>query len=159
MRPESSVLFRSRGEFTEAVLAALSATRRELLLLDQDFSDWPLDTQLGAELLIAFLADPAARLRVLVVDPEWLERRTARFATMRRRYAAAIECRQVPSSLASGEGLLVGDRLHAVRRAHHDFFRGRLSLGDAAVVEPLAARCDALWDESTPCLPAHPLGL
>lgn len=159
MRPESSVLFRSRGEFNEAVLAALSATRRELLLRDQDFSTWPLDTPLGAEVLTVFLAGPQARLRLLVADPEWLERRTARFAPMRRRFAAAVECRQVPASLASDEGLLVGDRVHAVKRAHHDFFRGRLVLGDPETAEPLAARYDALWDESTPCLTAHTLGL
>jgi aspartate kinase len=100
MRPESSVLFRSRGEFTEAVLAALSASRRELLLLDHDFSDWPLDTPLGVGLLSTFLADPVARLRVLVADPDWLERRAARFMATRRRHAAAIECRQVPAALA-----------------------------------------------------------
>jgi len=159
MRPESSVLFRSRGEFTEAVLAALSASRRELLLLDHDFSDWPLDTPLGVGLLSTFLADPVARLRVLVADPDWLERRAARFMATRRRHAAAIECRQVPAALADGEGLLLGDRVHAMRRAHHDFFRGRLSLADPPTVEPLAARFDALWDESLPCLTAHTLGL
>ena len=47
MQPEGSILFRSRGEFNEAVLAAIAATRRELMLSDRDFSDWPLDTAEG----------------------------------------------------------------------------------------------------------------
>jgi hypothetical protein len=46
-----------------------------------------------------------------------------------------------------------------MRRAHRHFFRGRLTLSDPASVDPLAARCDALWDESIPCLSAHTLGL
>lgn len=160
MRPESSVLFRSRGEFTEAVLAAIAATTRELVLVDHDFSDWPLDTPGGADALAAFLAgDRDARLRVIVVDPDWLERRAARFMALRRRHAGAVDCRRVPPSLSGIEGLVVGDRRHAMRRAHRDFFRGRLSLADPTAVEPLAARCDALWDESTPCLAAQTLGL
>jgi hypothetical protein len=160
MHAESSVLFRSRGEFTEAVLAALAATRRELVLVDHDFSDWPLDTPAGAEGLAAFLlGERDARLRLMVVEPDWLERRAARFMALRRRFAGAVDCRRAPASLTAIEGLLVGDRCHAVRRAHRDFFRGRLSLGDPIAVEPLAARADALWDESTPCLPAHTLGL
>ena len=51
------------------------------------------------------------------------------------------------------------DRRNLMRRAHGDFFRGRLSLGDPQAAEPAAARYDAMWDESTPCLPAHTLGL
>ena len=46
-----------------------------------------------------------------------------------------------------------------MRRAHGDFFRGRLSLGDPQAAEPVAGRYDAMWDESTPCLPANTLGL
>jgi hypothetical protein len=160
MSPESSVLFRSRGEFTEAVLTALASTRRELVLVDHDFSDWPLDTVAGAQALADFLgADREARLRLMVVEPDWLERRAPRFMQLRRRFAGAVDCRQVPPSLRGIEGLAVGDRRHAMRRAHRDFFRGRLSLSDPATVEPLAARCDALWEESTPCLPAQTLGL
>ena len=160
MRPEGSVLFRSRGEFTEAVLAALAATRGELVVADRDFADWPLDTPVGAEAIAAFLAgDPRARMRLMVADPDWLERRAARFVRLRRRHPVAIECRRIPASLFDGEGALIGDRVHLLRRAHCDFFRGRLTLADPSATEPLASRYDALWDESTPCLTAATLGL
>jgi hypothetical protein len=159
MRAESSILFRSRGEFTEAVLAAIAASRRELVLADRDFADWPIESQAGGELLAAFLADGPARLRLLVAEPDWLERRAARFMQLRRRNPAGIECRQIPASLFGGEGVVIGDRLHLLRRAHGDFFRGRLSLGDPQAAEPTAGRYDAMWEESTPCLPAHTLGL
>lgn len=159
MRPESSVLFRSRGEFTEAVLAAITAAHRELVLVDRNFADWPLETPVGCDALAAFLAGENARLRLMVADPDWLERRAARFVQLRRRFAAAVECRQMPASLFNGEGVAIGDRRHLMRRAHGDFFRGRLSLGDPQTTEPVAGRYDAMWDESTPCLPANTLGL
>ena len=159
MRAESSVLFRSRGEFTEAVLAAIAASRHDLVLVDRDFADWPLETPLGCEVLGDFLGDGSARLRLMVADPDWIERRAPRFMNLRRRHAAAIECRRMPTSLFVGEGVAIGDRRHLLRRAHGDFFRGRLTLGDPQAAEPLAGRYDAMWDESTPCLPATHLGL
>jgi hypothetical protein len=159
MRAESSVLFRSRGEFTEAVLAAIAASSHELVLADRDFSDWPLETTAGCDLLAGFLADPRARLRLLVADPDWLERRAARFMRLRRGHAGGLECRRIPAALFDGEGVAIGDRRHLLRRAHGDFFRGRLTLGDASAAESMAGRYDAMWEESTPCLPAHTLGL
>jgi hypothetical protein len=160
MQPEGSILFRSRGEFNEAVLTALAETRRDLTLADRDFSDWPLETVTGNAALEAFLqGDTQARVRVLVADPDWLERRAARFHATRRRHPGAIACRLIPPSLFNGEGVVIGDRRHLLRRAHHDFFRGRLSLGQPAEVEPVAARWDALWEESTPVLSSTTLGL
>ncbi len=159
MRAESSVLFRSRGEFTEAVLAAIAASRHELVLADRDFADWPLETQVGCEVVAAFLADERARLRLMVADPDWLERRAARFMQLRRRHPVGIECRRMPASLFGGEGVAIGDRRHLLRRAHGDFFRGRLTLGDPQAAEPIAGRYASMWDESTPCLPANTLGL
>jgi hypothetical protein len=160
MRIEGSVLFRSRGEFTEAVLAAIAASTRELTLADRDFADWPIDGAAGCQALAAFLAgDPQSRLRLLVADPEPLERRGARFVALRRRHAGSVECRRIPPSLFNGEGVAIGDRRHLLRRAHGDFFRGRLTLADAAAAEPTAHRYDLLWEESTPCLAANTLGL
>ena len=159
MRAESSVLFRSRGEFTEAVLATIAASSLELVLADRDFSDWPLETTAGCDLLAAFLADERARLRLMIADPDWLERRAARFMRLRRQHAAGIECRRMPASLFDGEGVAIGDRRHLLRRAHAGLFRGRLTLGDPSAAEALAGRYDAMWEESTPCLPAHTVGL
>lgn len=160
MKPDASLLFRSRGEFDEAVLTAVTATRRDLLLGDRDFSDWPLETAAGSDALEAFLSGHAeARLRLLVADPDWLERRGARFARLRQRHASAIACRQIPISLYADDGVIVGDGIHLLRRAHHDFFRGRLSLGRPSDIAPIAQRWNALWDESTPCLATTTLGL
>lgn len=160
MQPDATLLVRSRGEFHEAVLAALQATRRDLLLADRSFEDWPLESAAGSEALErVLLGDPRSRLRVLVADPEWLERHGARFAVLRHRHRDRIACRRIPVRLFDGTGVLIGDRRHLLRRAHADRFRGRLSLSAPAEVEPVAVRHDALWDESTPCLSATTLGL
>jgi hypothetical protein len=160
MKPDASLLFRSRGEFEEAVLTALASSRRDLLIGDRDFSDWPIETAAGFDALDAFLSgNTEARLRVLVADPDWLERRGARFARLRRYHASAIACRQIPASLFANDGVIVGDGMHLLRRAHHDFFRGRLSLGRPSDIAPIAQRWDALWEESTPCLSTTTLGL
>lgn len=160
MRPDAPLLVRSRGEFQEAVLTALRATRRDLVLADRSFQDWPLETAAGSDALERVLReDPRARVRMLVADPDWLERHGARFALLRQRHRERIACRRVPATLFDGSGVLIGDREHLLRRAHADHFRGRLTLAAPADVEPVAARHDALWDESTPCLSATTLGL
>jgi len=160
MHPQTSLLFRSRGEFVEAVLTAIASTRKSLVLVDRDFSDWPIATSEGIEVLRTFLlGSPDAGIRVIVGNPDWLEREAPRFMHLRRQFASAIDCRRMPERLQVDDGGVIGDRRHAARRAHHDFFRGRLTLNDPGVVEPLAARLDDLWDESAPCLPVTTLGL
>jgi len=160
MRPDAPLLVRSRGEFHEAVFAVLQATCRDILLADRSFEDWPLESLAGSEALEQVLVrDPRARLRVLVADPEWLERHGARFALLRQRHRERIACRRIPMRLFDGTGVLIGDRRHLLRRAHADRFRGRLLLSAPADVEPVAVRHDALWDESAPCLSATTLGL
>jgi hypothetical protein len=161
VQPGASLLFRSRGEFGEAVLTALASCGHELALLDRDFADWPLDSPAGSTALEALLAGGtgAPRLRLLVSDPDWLERRAPRWMRLRLRYREAIGCRRLAPGHAVTEGLLIGDRRHLLRRAHADRFRGRLSLASPAAAEPALRRFDALWDEAIPCLPATTLGL
>jgi len=160
MDPHGSILFSSRGAFTEAILTAVASGRREITVADRDFRDWPFETLAGDQSLAAFLqGEPRARLRVLVADPTWLERHAPRFGQLRQRYRAAIECRQIPPEYDRGESVLIADRCHLLRRAHHDFFRGRLTLGSPSEVEPVATRYDALWNESTDCLGPTTLGL
>jgi hypothetical protein len=160
MKTGSSILFTSRGGFTEAVLTALASSRLRLMLLDPDFRDWPIAEREGCRLIARTLAgNRHATLQLLVNDPEWLDRRAAHFGQLRRQFPTALSCRQVPASLASAEGLAIGDGRHLVRRAHRDRFRGRLTLDAPRDVEPVQARFEALWHESLPCLPGTALGL
>lgn len=160
MRPDASLLVRSRGEFDEAVLAVIASSRRELALLDRDFSNWPLETRAGCTALDALLGGGAGvRVRMLVSDPDWLERHAARFMQLRRRHREAVACRRLAPGRSATEGLLIGDARHLLRRAHPDFFRGRLTLASPADAEQALRRFDARWDEASDCLPATTLGL
>jgi hypothetical protein len=160
MKAADSILFDSRGAFHEAVLTVLASTHECLVLLDHDFHDWPIDGTAACDAIVRLLqGDRRATVRLLVSDPEWLERRAARFGLLRQRFPMAIACRQIPASLASAEGLAIGDDRHLVRRAHRGRFRGRLVLDKAGDIDAQRLRCDALWHESLPCLSPTRLGL
>jgi hypothetical protein len=160
MKPFESLSFASRGEFVQAVLAVFAQTSRELLLYDRDFSEWPLEHPQACRLLARLPREGATpSLRLLVRDPEWLERFAPRFGQLRRQLGSASQCRLAPASLAPSESILIADGMHLVRRAHHGRYRGRLSLARPADIEPWLPKYQALWDESTLCLPATALGL
>ena len=125
-----------RSEFQQSVLELLSRSRRSLALADNDFSDWPLESPQAFSELSRLLKEPDAGLRLVVHSPDWLERHAPRFAQLRRSFSGRIECRQAPATLAAGEGLLLGDRMHFLRRAHYQAFRGRILLAMPESVEP-----------------------
>jgi hypothetical protein len=159
MQAPESRLFSFRSEFQQAVLEVLTRSRHSLALRDNDFSDWPIESPAAIEQLARLLKLPGARLRLVVHAPDWLERHGTRFAQLRRSCPGTIECRQAPASIAPGEGLLIGDNLHLMRRAHYQAFRGRLMLAMPQEVEAWRPKFEMLWEESTPCLNATTTGL
>jgi hypothetical protein len=70
MDPKGSILFGSRGAFTEAILTAVAASRLDMTIADRDFRDWPFETLAGSQRLAAFLqGEPRARLRLKWTAP------------------------------------------------------------------------------------------
>jgi hypothetical protein len=156
--PESR-LFSFRSEFHASVLEVLGRCRHTLALRADDFSDWPLETPQAFEQFSRVLGEPGASLRLVVHSPDWLEKYGARFAQLRRNFGGRIECRQAPAAITPGEELLIGDRIHLVRRAHYDSFRGRLLVALPEQVDPWWRKYELLWQESTPCLAGTTAGL
>lgn len=150
--------FTGREAFAEAVVAVLDLARHEVLMLDPDFSDWPLARTNGARALAAALTR-GVRVRLLVTDPGWLATRADRFLTLHRAAAGRCALRQLPAHLRLEESTLVVDRQHLVRKPHPDALTGRLRIAMPSAAEPHADRLAAAWDESTDCLPATTLGL
>lgn len=150
--------FEGRQAFHHATIEALDCTRHDLVLLDHDFREWPLGTAEGERALRGVLAR-GARVRVMVVKPDWLSRHGDRFMRVRREYSARIMVREIPETLRVEESILLGDHQHLVRRAHPDSLRGRLILASPAQLESQCPRYDAIWEESTDCLPATTIGL
>jgi hypothetical protein len=158
MREATFADFDTRAGFHAAVICALDSSRHAVTLIDRDFEHWPLESAAGEQALRGALAR-GAHLRVLVARPDWLERHASRFARLRRMHAGQVECREVPATLRLEDSALVADGQHLVKRAHCDGFHGRLALASPSAVEALVDRYQAVWDESTPCLPATTLGL
>ena len=159
MQTSESRLFSFRSEFHQAVHEVLARSRLSIALADRDFSDWPLETPQAIAQLSRILREPGSSLRLVVHSPEWLEKYGARFAQLRSLFSGGIECRQAPASLASTEGLMFGDRLHLLRRAHHQSFRGRVSFALPDQVDLWRQKYELLWQESSPCLAVTTVGL
>lgn len=159
MQAPESRLFSFRSEFHQAMLDVLARSRHTLALWDNDFSDWPLESVEVNEELTRLLREPESRLRLVVHSPEWLDRHAPRFARLRRTLGVRIDCRQAPASIPPGEGLLIGDHMHLLRRAHYQAFRGRVTLAMPEQVDPWRRKHDLLWQESTPCMATTTTGL
>ena len=158
--PGMPAQFTHRSGFEEAVLTVIGACNSELLLVDRDFHDWPLESPQGESVLGEWLRrDRRARVRLLVHEPAWLARRAPRLARLRRLHAEAFECRQLPDEAFDGSGLMLGDRLHVLKRAHFDSFRGALETGKASRARALWVQWDRVWQASPVCLPGTTLGL
>lgn len=150
--------FEGRAEFHQAIIEALAVARHDLIMVDHDFQTWPLSSVAGEQALRSALLQ-GARVRMLVVKAAWLERHGDRFMRVRRAFSYRVSVREIPETLRVEESVLLVDRQHLVRRAHHESLSGRLILADPAQLEHQAPRYDAIWDESTECLAATRLGL
>lgn len=152
--------FARRSEFDAAVMSVLAASTRELLLMDRDFHDWPLESAQGEALLAAFLGrHRSARIRLLVYEPDWLERRAPRLARIRRRRPASFECRQLSDNDFDGSGLMLSDRNCVLRRAHFGGFRGTLEPFASGQAAAWWQRWNGVWQAASPCLAVTTLGL
>jgi hypothetical protein len=150
--------FTGREAFAGAVVAALELARHDVLMLDPDFSAWPLGRTDGARALKAALARNV-RVRLLVAAPLWLATRADRFLALHRAAAGRCAIRQLPAHLRLEESTLIVDRQHLVRKPHAHGLSGRLWMAMPSAAEPHSERLSAAWDESTDCLPATTLGL
>lgn len=158
MRPSETITFDRRADFHAAVIRAIDDSRHALAIQDRSLEDWPLETAAGALALRGALTRGAG-LRILLSQTEWVERHAHRLLRLRRDFAAQVEIRVLPPNLRLAESLLVGDRQHALRRAHADTLSGNCVLASPSQAEAPLERFEAAWQESTPCLPATTLGL
>ena len=119
----------SRSEFDQAAKALLcelpQIKPRGLVLVDADFSPWPLADPVVLESLTQWIRLPGRRLRLLGSRFDMIERDQSRFAQWRRSFSHAIECfsptdvepADMPSlMLADATGLELLDRERYVAR-------------------------------------------
>ena len=162
MTADHIVPITSRAEFTDEIRSSFAIAAhegaREIVLVDADFADWPLNERAVIESLTAWID---SRRSVLLFGHSFdeLARRHSRFVEWRRQWAHAVQSRNDPELEASQlPTLLLVPGVSCVRlvdRVHH---RGTVSNRQVDMVECQEA-VDALLQRSVEAFPATTLGL
>ena len=99
-------------------------------------------------------------LRIVLHDPDYLTRYSARLSALRKRYSHCFQFRQTPEPLRGiADCFVLADGASGAIRFHADHFRGKLLLDRPLVIHDWQQRFEELWIESTPCTSATQLGL
>lgn len=143
-----------RGAFAEAALVGC----REILLIDDDFADWPL----GEVAVVDDLTHWAAAHRSFTVVArsfDEISRRCARWVTWRRQFSHVVHCR-TNNDLEAGQMpcILLVPGLLSVRLHDRVNYRGVASRETADAVHWREA-IDAVLQRSEEAFPATTLGL
>ena len=155
------VLIDSRDGLREAIDVALKLGRRRLCFLHHDLSVFDLSSIDATEALSRLLlANRAARVRMLVDDPLWLDTRAARLRLLQQRFPHALELRVASSDdpVEDDAAILVDDQTSLELRPTRTV-RGELWLRNPPHVQPLSSAFDRRWDAGAHNLPVYALGL
>jgi hypothetical protein len=152
----------SRAEFLDAIrdsfeLAARDGAR-EIVLVDADFADWPLNERAVIESLAAWI-DARRSLMLFGHSFDEFARRQPRFVEWRRQWSHAVHCRHDPElEAAQLPTILLAPGVTCVRlvdRVHH---RGTAS-NRAVDMADCREAIDALLQRSVEAFPVTTLGL
>jgi len=153
--------FATEADWRMAIDTTLIYAHHELRLFDGDMQRIALEDVERIARLSAFLAaDPDRRLRLVLIELDYLQRHCPRLLGLMRRCGHAIETRQCPAHLRHlAERYLLADGQHGAIRFHTDQPRGKLVLDEGGEIQPWWRRFDDLWLESEAVAPASTLGL
>lgn len=154
-------LLTSEAEYRQACDTVLGRAQRELLILDRDLGALQLESRARLDLLSGFLQGDALRkVRIVLHDPEPVERAAPRLIQLIVRFSHVIEVRQSPDNLRHlADTHLLADGCHGVRRFHIEQPRSALILDDRTYIHPWQQRFEELWQLSHPCLRINTTGL
>ncbi len=162
MTDDGIVAIASRNDFQDQIRAAFARARDadagEILIVDQNFVDWPLNDRA----LIASLgdwADSRRSLTVLAHSYDELARRQSRFVEWRRQWAHVVHCRHDPElDPEQLPTLLLVPGVVCVRLLDRVRYRGTCSDRPVDLTEARET-VDALLQRSVEAFPVTTLGL
>ncbi len=152
----------SRAEFLDAVRNAFTTAEadgaRQILLVDPDFAEWPLNERAVIDSLSRW-AESGREMVLLAHSFDELARRQLRFVEWRRQWAHLVRCRHDPD-LEVGQipTLLVVPGHLCVRILDRVRWRGTLSNRPVDLTE-CRESVDALLQRSVEAFPVTTLGL
>jgi hypothetical protein len=154
-------LITSEAEYRRACDAILQRAQREILIFDRDLAALQLDEKPRLEALEDFLRqDAVRRIRIVLHDPEPLERDAQRLRNLIFRFSHVIDVRQSPDNLRNlADTHILANESDGVRRFHADQPRSALILDDPGYIRPWLKRFEELWQLSHPCLRINTTGL
>ena len=152
----------SRAEFLDAVRNAIALAgqgdAREIVLVDPNFADWPLNERTVIDSLSRWI-DSRRVLVVLAHSFDELARRQLRFVEWRRQWAHVVQCRNDPDLEAEQiPTLLLVPGHTAIRVLDRVHYRGTVSNRPVDLTE-CRETVDALLQRSVEAFPVTTLGL
>jgi hypothetical protein len=162
MSADDTVPIASRADFVGAVRNAIGLAEqsdaRELVFVDRDFADWPLNEPAVIDSLSRWV--DSSRLLVVVGHSfDELARRQLRFVEWRRQWAHVVQCRNDPELEAEQIPTLLLVPGHAcVRILDRVRYRGTVSNRPVDLTESRES-IDALLQRSVEAFPVTTLGL
>jgi len=162
MSADDIVPIASRADFIGAVRNAIGLAEqsgaRELVFVDRDFADWPLNEPTVVDSLSRWV--DSSRLLVVVAHSfDELARRQLRFVEWRRQWAHVVQCRNNPELEAEQIPTLLLVPGHAcVRILDRVRYRGTVSNRPVDLTESRES-VDALLQRSVEAFPVTTLGL
>ena len=152
----------SRADFAAAVRGAFAAAEqggaREILIVDPDFADWPLNEKAVIDSLSRWV-DSHRTLVVLAHSFDELARRQLRFVERRRQWAHVVRCRNDPELEAEQIPTLMLVPEHTcVRLLDRVRCRGTVSNRPVDLTD-CRQSIDALLQRSVEAFPVTTLGL
>lgn len=151
-----------RAELASAALAAVTAARREVLLLSFDFDRALYGSEAFVDAIKALgLSSERARIRVLINQPRSAMKGAHRFVELGRRMPSRIEFRELNEERLSthrADWLIVDER-HLIERGSPDALFARQQLDATLPARAKAKAFMELWDESSGCAEFRVLGI
>jgi DNA polymerase IIIc chi subunit len=155
------LLLSTRKEYLEALERLIGLARRELRILDADFSELKIDSPQTHELLHAFLLHGRDnRLYIAVHDTDYIRNYCPRLLELLWQFSDRMFIHQTQGDGARAQdSLVLADKLHFVRRPVQAQPRATLRLNDAHESQGMYLRFSEIWDSSKPAVSATTSGL
>ncbi|HEY2189883.1 MAG TPA: hypothetical protein VGH48_15105 [Caldimonas sp.] len=152
----------SRSEFVDAIRVAFALAAqdgaREILIVDPNFADWPLNDHAVVDSLTAWV-DSRRSLTLFADSFDEIARRQSRFVEWRRQWAHVVRCRTDPELEAEQvPTILLAAGATCVRLVDRVRYRGTVSSRPIDMTECREA-IDALLQRSAEAFPVTTLGL
>ena len=154
-------LLTSEADYRKACDTVIGRAQRQIAVFDRNLVPLRLNESSRIEMLSTFIqADPTRRIRIVLHEPDNLEKNVPRLFRLMARFSHAIDVRQSPDNLRHlADTHVLADDEHGVRRFQFDLPRSALILDDPTYISPWRLRFEELWELSHPCLKVNTTGL